>query len=81
MRLRYRKVGKWNGYLRGETVYAVLSLVANSLLAWQVFAGTLASGGGISPDWTNLDGSSGVGLRQTNPSIRLPRVSRRSSVG
>jgi hypothetical protein len=27
----------------GETSYVVLSLVAKSALAWQVFAGTLAS--------------------------------------
>ena len=43
MWLQYRKVGKWLDYVYGETVYAVLSLVAKSLLAWQVFAGTLAS--------------------------------------
>jgi len=43
MWLQYRRIGKWVDYLRGETVYAVLSLVAKSLLAWQVFAGTLAS--------------------------------------
>jgi hypothetical protein len=43
MYLQYRKIGKWNDYLFGESVYIALSLVAKSLLAWQVFAGTLAS--------------------------------------
>ncbi|MEI6797225.1 MAG: heliorhodopsin HeR, partial [Methanomassiliicoccales archaeon] len=41
MLLQYKKVGKWKDYLYGEYVYIVLSLVAKSLLAWQVFAGTL----------------------------------------
>ena len=41
MVLQYRKVGPWRDYLFGERVYLVLSLVAKSLLAWQVFAGTL----------------------------------------
>lgn len=39
--LQYKKVGKWRDYLYGERVYIILSLVAKSLLAWQVFAGTL----------------------------------------
>lgn len=39
--LQYKKTGKWADYLYGERVYIVLSLVAKSLLAWQVFAGTL----------------------------------------
>lgn len=39
--LQYGKVGKWQNYLYGERVYIVLSLVAKSLLAWQVFAGAL----------------------------------------
>lgn len=39
--LQYKKVGKWSDYLYGEKAYIVLSLVAKSLLAWQVFAGTL----------------------------------------
>ena len=34
--------GAWADYLRGEWTYVVLSLVAKSALAWQVFAGTLA---------------------------------------
>lgn len=41
MVLQYKKVGKWSNYLYGERVYIILSLVAKSLLAWQVFAGTL----------------------------------------
>lgn len=40
--LQYRARGRWADYLFGETVYIVLSLVAKSLLAWQVFGGTLA---------------------------------------
>jgi len=39
--LQYKKVGKWADYLYGERAYVILSLVAKSLLAWQVFAGTL----------------------------------------
>lgn len=41
MYLQYKKVGKWADYLYGERVYMILSLVAKSLLAWQVFFGTL----------------------------------------
>lgn len=41
MVLQYKKIGNWKNYLYGELVYIVLSLVAKSLLAWQVFAGTL----------------------------------------
>lgn len=41
MILQYKKVGKWRDYLYGERVYIILSLVAKSALAWQVFAGTL----------------------------------------
>jgi hypothetical protein len=40
--LQYKPVGKWADYLRGERSYIVLSLVAKSLLAWQIFGGTLA---------------------------------------
>lgn len=39
--LQYKKVGKWKDYLYGERAYILLSFVAKSLLAWQVFAGTL----------------------------------------
>ncbi len=42
MVLQYRRIGPWRTYLFGETVYIVLSLVAKSALAWQVFAGALA---------------------------------------
>lgn len=41
MILQYKKVGKWKDYLYGERAYIILSLVAKSLLAWQVWAGTL----------------------------------------
>ncbi len=41
--LQYKKIGKWSDYVYGESTYVLLSLVAKSLLAWQVFAGTLAS--------------------------------------
>ena len=41
MYLQYKKIGKWSDYLYGERAYIILSLVAKSLLAWQVFAGTL----------------------------------------
>ena len=41
--LQYRQVGKWKDYLAGESTYITLSLVAKSLLAWQIFASTLAS--------------------------------------
>jgi hypothetical protein len=42
--LQYRGRGRFADYLYGEKVYLVLSLVAKSALAWQIFAGTLASG-------------------------------------
>ncbi len=41
MALQYKKVGPWKNYLYGERAYIILSLVAKSLLAWQVFGGTL----------------------------------------
>ncbi len=41
MVLQYKKIGKWKDYLYGEKMYVVLSLVAKSALAWQVFFGTL----------------------------------------
>jgi len=41
MVLQYKKVGPWKSYLFGENMYIILSLVAKSLLAWQVFGGTL----------------------------------------
>jgi len=42
MFLQYKKVGPWKDYLFGEKVYMILSLVAKSALAWQVFGGILA---------------------------------------
>ena len=39
--LQYRAKGKWADYLRGEQAYIVLSFVAKSLLAWQLFANVL----------------------------------------
>ena len=41
--LQYRQVGPWRSYAFGEQAYLVLSLVAKSALAWQIFAGSLAS--------------------------------------
>lgn len=41
MYLQYKRVGKWADYLYGERVYMILSLVAKSALAWQVFFGAL----------------------------------------
>lgn len=43
MWLQYRRKGKWADYVYGERAYMGLSLVAKSLLAWQVFSGTLAA--------------------------------------
>lgn len=43
--LQYRQVGRFRDYLVGEKTYLTLSLVAKSLLAWQIFASTLASAG------------------------------------
>ena len=42
MFLQYKRVGPWRDYLFGESMYVLLSLVAKSALAWQVFGGTLA---------------------------------------
>lgn len=39
--LQYARVGRWREYRYGERWYLVLSLVAKSLLAWQVFANVL----------------------------------------
>jgi hypothetical protein len=41
MVLQYARVGRWRDYLYGERSYMILSLAAKSLLAWQVFSGTL----------------------------------------
>ncbi len=39
--LQYAQVGGWKSYLRGERMYITLSLIAKSVLAWQVFSGAL----------------------------------------
>ena len=39
--LQYREVGRWRDYLYGERAYIVLSFVAKSLLAWQLYANVL----------------------------------------
>ncbi|MDH3190581.1 MAG: heliorhodopsin HeR [Acidimicrobiia bacterium] len=43
MVLQYKKVGHWADYEFGESTYVLLSLLAKSALAWQVFGGTLAA--------------------------------------
>lgn len=42
MVLQYKKVGPWRDYLFGERIYIILSLSAKTVLAWLIFAGTLA---------------------------------------
>lgn len=42
MILQYKKVGPWKDYLFGERFYIILSLSAKTVLAWIIFAGTLA---------------------------------------
>jgi hypothetical protein len=39
--LQYKQVGPWRDYLVGERAYITLSLVAKTLLAWQVFSGAI----------------------------------------
>lgn len=41
MVLQYKKIGPWKDYLFGEKVYIILSLVAKSALAWQIWGGTM----------------------------------------
>lgn len=41
MVLQYKKIGPWKNYFYGERVYMIMSLVAKSLLAWEMFSGTL----------------------------------------
>jgi len=38
---QYKKIGPWKNYLYGEATYITLSLVAKSVLAWQVFSGAI----------------------------------------
>ena len=40
--LQYRGIGPWSDYAYGEKAYLVLSLGAKSVLAWQIFGGSLA---------------------------------------
>ena len=40
--LQYRQIGRWADYAYGEKAYLVLSLVAKTALAWQIFGGSLA---------------------------------------
>lgn len=40
--LQYRGIGRWTDYAFGEKSYLVLSLVAKTVLAWQIFGGSLA---------------------------------------
>jgi hypothetical protein len=39
--LQYKKLGHWSKYLYGERAYIILSFIAKTVLAWQIFAGTL----------------------------------------
>lgn len=39
--LQYRARGRWSNYVFGERAYIYLSLIAKSLLAWQVFVNVL----------------------------------------
>jgi len=41
MVMQYAKKGKFADYLYGERGYMIMSLVAKTLLAWQVWSGTL----------------------------------------
>lgn len=41
MYFQYKKLGHWSTYLYGERVYIILSFIAKTALAWQVFAGIL----------------------------------------
>ncbi len=40
--LQYRGVGPWRDYAYGEKAYLVLSLGAKSVLAWQIYGGSLS---------------------------------------
>ena len=41
MLLQYKRWGLWKDYSFGEKIYILLSLIAKSALAWQIFYGTL----------------------------------------
>lgn len=38
---QYKQIGPWKNYLFGERTYITLSLVAKTVLAWQVFSGAV----------------------------------------
>ncbi len=38
---QYKQIGPWRNYLFGESTYITLSLVAKTVLAWQVFSGAI----------------------------------------
>lgn len=42
MVLQYKRIGRWRDYVFGERIYVLLSLVAKSALAWQIFFGAIA---------------------------------------
>ena len=39
--LQYKGLGRWRNYAYGEKTYLVLSLAAKSILAWQIYGGSL----------------------------------------
>ena len=39
--LQYKKLGHWSNYLYCERTYIILSFIASTALAWQIFMGTL----------------------------------------
>lgn len=41
--LQYKEIGRFADYLVGERTYITLSFIAKSALAWQIFAGVLAT--------------------------------------
>ena len=41
--LQYKRIGRFADYLVGERTYITLSFIAKSALAWQIFAGVLAT--------------------------------------
>lgn len=41
MYLQNRKSGPWKNYVFGEMMYVLLSLLAKSIIAWEIFSGTL----------------------------------------
>jgi Heliorhodopsin len=41
--LQYKKLGRWSDNMYSERTYIVISFIAKTLLAWQIFAGALRS--------------------------------------